>query len=43
MESKGGKDMAWIIGAAVCTILFLAAVYVAAGIAVSVAGSYQTD
>ena len=43
MESKGGKDMAWIIGAAVFTILFLAVVYVAAGIAVSVAGSYQTD
>jgi len=35
--------MAWIIGVAVFTILFLTAVYVAAGIAVSVAGSYQTD
>lgn len=43
MEPKGGKDMAWIIGAAVFTILFLTAVYVVAGIAVSVAGSYQTD
>ena len=43
MEPKGGKDRAWIIGAAVFTMLFLAAVYVAAGIAVSVAGSYQTD
>lgn len=35
--------MAWIIGAAVFTMLFLAAVYVVAGIAVSVAGSCQTD
>lgn len=35
--------MAWIIGAAAFIILFLAAIYVAAGIAVSVAGSYQTD
>lgn len=43
MEPKGGKDMAWIIGAAVFAILFLTAVYVAAGIAVSVAGSCQTD
>lgn len=40
---EGGKDMAWIIGAAVFTVLFLTAVYVVAGIAVSVAGSYQTD
>lgn len=43
MEPKGGKDMAWIIGTAVFIILFLAAIYVVAGIAVSVAGSYQTD
>lgn len=43
LESEGGRGMAWIIGAAVFIILFLAAIYVAAGIAVSVAGSYQTD
>ena len=43
LEPKGGKDMAWIIGTAVFIILFLAAIYVVAGIAVSVAGSYQTD
>ncbi len=43
MEMEGGRDMAWIIGAAVFIILFLAAIYVVAGIAVSVAGSYQTD
>lgn len=35
--------MAWIIGAAAFIIFFLAAIYVAAGIAVSVAGNYQTD
>lgn len=35
--------MAWIIGAAISIILFLAVMFVAAGIAVSVAGSYQTD
>lgn len=43
MEMEGGRDMAWIIGAAVFTILFLTAIYVVAGIAVSVAGNYQTD
>ena len=43
LEMEGGRDMAWIIGAAVFIILFLAAIYVVAGIAVSVAGSYQTD
>lgn len=35
--------MAWIIGAAIFIILFLTVMFVAAGIAVSVAGSYQTD
>lgn len=35
--------MTRIIGAAAFIILFLAAIYVVAGIAVSVAGSYQTD
>lgn len=35
--------MAWIIGAAAFIILFLAVIYVVAGIAVTVAGSYQTD
>lgn len=35
--------MAWIIGAAIVIILFLAVMFVIAGIAVSVAGSYQTD
>ena len=39
----GRKGMAWVLGAAVFIILFLAAIYVVAGIAVSVAGSYQTD
>ena len=43
LESEGGRDMAWIIGAAAFIILFLAAIYVVAGIAVSVAGNYQTD
>lgn len=32
-----------IIGAAVFIVLFLAAIYVVAGIAVSAAGSCQTD
>lgn len=35
--------MAWIIRAAVFTILFLTVLYVMAGMAVRVAGSYQTD
>ncbi len=35
--------MAWIIGAAIFIILFLTVMFVIAGIAVSVAGSYQTD
>ena len=43
MEMEGGRDMARIIGAAVFIVLFLAAIYVVAGIAVSVAGSYQID
>ena len=44
MEMEGGRDMARIImGTAVFIILFLTAIYVVAGIAVSVAGSYQTD
>ncbi len=34
--------MAWIIGTAIFTILFLAIVFGAAAIAVSVAGSCQT-
>lgn len=43
METEGGRDMAWIIRTAVFIILFLTVIYVVAGIAVSVAGSYQTD
>lgn len=35
--------MAWIIGAAAIILLFQAVIFVIAGIAVSVAGSYQTD
>lgn len=35
--------MAWIVGVAVFIILFFTATYVVAGIAVSVAGSCQTD
>lgn len=35
--------MAWIIGAVIFIVLFLTAIYVVAGIAVSVAGSCQTD
>lgn len=40
---EGGRNMAWIIGAAIFIILFLTVMFVIAGIAVSVAGSYQTD
>ena len=40
---EGGRNMAWIIGTAIFLILFLTVMFVIAGIAVSVAGSYQTD
>ncbi len=43
MEMEGGRDMAWIKGAAVFIILFLTVIYAVAGIAVSMAGSCQTD
>lgn len=35
--------MEWIIGTAVFIILFLTVIYAVAGIAVSMAGSCQTD
>ena len=35
--------MVWIIGTAVSAVLFLGGVYVVAGIALGIAGSYQTD
>lgn len=38
-----GRDMAWIIGAAAVVLAFLAGIYILAGIALGIAGSFQTD
>lgn len=35
--------MAWIIGAAAVALAFLAGIYILAGIALGIAGSFQTD
>lgn len=35
--------MAWIIGAAAVVLVFLAGIYILAGIALGIAGSFQTD
>lgn len=35
--------MAWIIGAAAVVLAFLAGIYILVGIALGIAGSFQTD
>lgn len=35
--------MGWIVGTAMFVLLFLAGIYIAAGIALGMAGSCQTD
>ena len=43
LPKKGRKDIAWILGITAAVVILLAGMALAAGIAVIVAGSYQTD
>ena len=43
LPKKGRKDIAWILGITAAVVILLAGMALAAGIAVSIVGRYQSD
>ena len=43
LPKRGRKDRAWILGITAAVVILLAGMALAAGIAVSIVGSYQSD